>query len=68
MLVERKVRPDGSYTEYVYMSLRWWKNVPKDEADGAVITEYDADGNFIMETVGSFGPPASQAPVAAPGT
>jgi hypothetical protein len=41
----------GVRTMLVYMDLEAWVEVDKDKATGVLITEYDADGKQLAETV-----------------
>jgi hypothetical protein len=52
MQAERHDRPDGSYSLIVYMDMESFAAVPKERATDAIISEYNAEGVMVMETVG----------------
>lgn len=46
----------GDYSVAVYVRMPGLVEVEKSQANGIVITEFKADGTFVMETVAGFTP------------
>jgi hypothetical protein len=44
----------GAYEVAVFMSMPDWIEVDEKDANTVVITEYEADGSFLYETVGEL--------------
>lgn len=49
--VEGPTPSGGAYAMAAYVKLETLEVVPKIEADGVIITEYDAEGHQVAETV-----------------
>lgn len=67
MTVERTQRPEGTprggvYTVTAYINFETGASCDKSEATGAIISEYDANDQWLGETVASFDPASRDCP------